>query len=289
MCEHHLYGPNTVEDSAFWEACEMKIDPSKIYLMPLISGSIADAGKLPNAVYAEAHFLSLQYQTDSDAVRALLPECYQPSEKPMVTAMYGYYDGVDFMAGRGYRIAAVSVAARFDGEKDHVEGDYVLVICEDDALPIITGRELQGIPKVYADISSIETLPNGHLRCETSLWEHLLFGIDLEPLKKQNILVRSVASKRINERPLLGYKYIPSLDGPPDAAYPTVLPTDTKLEELWLGKSGQIFFGDAMESDIAIGKRIVDALKTLPLRQVTQTARLRGSQVLRNDLCRRLR
>jgi len=59
---------------------------------------------------------------------------------------------------------------------------------------------------------------------------------------------------------------------PPDASYPTVLPSETKLEELWLGKTGQIFFGDALESDIAIGKRMVDALKTLPVRQVTQRA-----------------
>jgi acetoacetate decarboxylase len=267
----------------------MKIDPNKIYLMPLIGGWIGDTGKLGNAKYAEAHFLALQYQTDSDSVRALLPDCYQPDEEPIVTAMFGYYDGADFMAGRGYNIASVSVAARFDGERDHVEGDYVLVIFENETLPILTGRELQGIPKTYADVSPIETLPNGHLRCEASLWKHLLFGIDLEPLKKQNILVRSVASKRINARPLLGYKYSPSVKGPPDASYPTVLPSETKLEELWLGKTGQIFFGDALESDIAIGKRMVDALKTLPVLQVTQTARFRGSQVLRNDLFHRLR
>jgi len=76
---------------------------------------------------------------------------------------------------------------------------------------------------------------------------------------------------------------------PPDASYPTVLPSETKLEELWLGKTGQIFFGDALDFDIAIGKRMVDAPKTLPVRQVTQTARFRGSQVLRNDLFHRLR
>jgi len=267
----------------------MKIDPSKIYMMPLIMGPIADREKLPSNVYGEVRYLSLQYQTDSDAIQALLPDCYQPAEKPIVTVVFSYCDGVDFMAGGGYWIAAVLVAARFDGDKDHVEGDYVLVMWEDDTFPIITGRELQGIPKFYADISPVKTLPNGHLRCETSLWGHLLLGMDLEPLKKQNAIVRSVAAKRINERPLLGYKYIPSLDGSPDASYPTVLRSDTKLEELWLGKSGQIFFGNAVEADIGVGKRIVDALKTLPVYQITQTARFRGSQILRNDLCRRLR
>jgi len=267
----------------------MKIDPSKIYLMPLIAGPIFDIAKPIRSVYGEVQYLTLQYQTDLEATQAFLPECYQPAEKPIVTVMFGYYDGVDFMAGRGYRIAAVSVAARFEGKQHHVEGDYVLVMFEDDTLPILTGRELHGIPKAYADISPVRTLPNGHLRCEVSLWGHLLFGMDLEPLKEQNALVRSVAAKKINEHPTLGYKYTPSLEGPPDAAYPTVLRSDTKLEHLWLGKLGQLFFGDASEEDIGVGKRIVDASKTLPIRQVTQTARFRGSQVLRNDLSGRLK
>lgn len=268
----------------------MKIDPSKIYLMPLIMGPIYDRENLvARAVYGEIEYLSLQYQTDPDAIPALLPDCYKPAERPIVTAMFGYYVGVDFMAGGGYSIAAFMVGARFDGERDHVEGDYVLVMCEDDTIPIITGRELQGIPKVYADISPIRTLHDGRLRCDTSLWGHLLFGMDLEPLDRQNPVVRSVAAKRINERPLLGFKYISSLDGPPDASYPTVLRSETKIEELWLGRSGQILLGDATEADISVGKRVIDALKKLPVRNVTQTSRLRGSMVLRNDLSHRLR
>ena len=87
----------------------------------------------------------------------------------------------------------------------------------------------------------------------------------------------------------MGYKYIPSLDGPPDVAYPTILRTDTKLEQLWIGNTGKIRFGEAGLEDIGVGKLVVDALKTLPVRQVTQTIRFRGSQVQRNDLSPRLR
>jgi acetoacetate decarboxylase len=110
-------------------------------------GPINDQGKPPNGIYREFQCLSIQYETDTDAIQALLPDCYQPTENPLVTAMFGYYDGVDFMAGRGYRIASFMVAARFDGEKDHIEGDYVLVMYEDDAFPIMTGHALQGIHK----------------------------------------------------------------------------------------------------------------------------------------------
>jgi hypothetical protein len=72
----------------------------------------------------------------------------------------------------------------------------------------------------------------------------LLFGINVGSMKKQNILVRSAAGKRLSKQPLFGYKYVPSLDGPSDAAYPTLFMTDYKVDELWLGKAGNIFFGD---------------------------------------------
>lgn len=105
-------------------------------------------------------------------------------------------------------MGTVQVAARFDGEREHVEGDYVLVMFEDETVPIIGGREFLGAPKI---------------------------------------------------------------------------------ERLWLGKSGQVYFGDPGEEDVAYTKRVVDALKMLPVRQVTQTPRLRGSALLRYDLSERLR
>lgn len=263
----------------------MKIEPNKIYMMPLVMGPILPEHP-PGSVYGEAETVLLQYLTDTNAIQTLVPECFKMAEKPLVTVMFGYFSGVDFMAGRGYRLASVNVAVRFDGEKDHVEGDYILVMFEDDTLPILTGRDLHGVHKCFADVSTIKTLSNGHLCCQASMWGHLLFSIDLEPLKQQNFLVRSVAAKKISERPVFGYKYIPSLDGPPDVAYPTILRTDVKIEQLWMGSTGKIHFGDAGLEDIGVGKLVVDALKTLPVREVTQTIRFRGSQVIRNDTSR---
>ena len=268
----------------------MKIAPNKVYMMPLIMGPIApEREKRVGIVYREVQYVGLQYQTDPDAIRAVLPECYRPAEKPIVAVVFCYNDGVDFLAGRGYRIAMVSVGARFDGEQDHVEGDYALVMYEDDAIAVILGREWHGVHKAFADISPVKTLRNGHLRCEASLWGHMLFGIDLESLKEQNLIVRSVAAKELNKRPMLGYKYIPCMDGPPDAAYPNMMPNELKVEQFWLGKSGEVFYGDPKEEDIGLSVRILDALKTLPVREITQTFRLRGSAVLRSDLSRRLR
>ena len=265
----------------------MDIDPNGYYRMPLIMGPLWK-GENPRFFYSQTEAVALQYLTDSDAIASLLPNCYKPGKEPLVTVLFGYNNGLDFMAGGGYRLAAVQISARFDGEKDHVEGDYILVMFEDQTWPIIGGREDLGVPKLYADISTIKLLSDGGLRCEASLWGHLLFVLELSAPKKQNSIVRIAANKMINSRPWLAYKYIPSLDGPPDVEYPTISKNDTTMEDLWFAKKGKVIFGNADENDIGHVKFLLDALKTLPIKKVKQALHLRGSAVLRYDLSRRL-
>jgi acetoacetate decarboxylase len=269
---------------------EMHIDRTKINFMPLIRGALWDQKSVPRHVYASVESLMLQYETDPDAIPPLLPEPFRPGKSPMVTVLFNDNNGVDFMAGGGYRLAAISVAAQFDGEMGHLDGDYVLLMPENSTLPILSGREWLGMPKIFADIPSIRILNDGHLRCEASLWGHLLFGIDIAaPLKEQNALIRKAASAQSTKAPAFGYKYIASLDGPPDADYPTIMWNDVSIEELRLGNQGEFFLGNPSEQDVGDFKPLVDALRSLPVRRVSQTVHWRGSMVLRNDRNGRLR
>jgi len=268
----------------------MQIDRTKINFMPLIGGPLWDQNKLPRHAYASVESLLLQYETDPDAISAMLPEPFRPGKSPTVSVLFNDANGVDFMAGRGYRLGAVSVAAQFDGRVGHLDGDYVLVMPEDNTLPIISGREWLGMPKIFADVSCIRIMKDGHLRCEASLWSHLLFGIDIAPpLKEQNALIRKAASAKSTKAPAFGYKYIASLDGPPDADYPTVMWNDVKIEQLWLGRGGEFYVGNPAQQDIGDFKPLIDALRSLPVRKVHQTVHWRGSMVLRNDRNGRLR
>jgi hypothetical protein len=79
------------------------------------------------------------------------------------------------------------------------------------------------------------------------------------------------------------------LDGPPDADYPTISKNDTRVNELWFAKSGELFFGNADTNDIGQVKFLIDALKTLRVKKVKQALHLRGSAILRYDLSRRLK
>jgi acetoacetate decarboxylase len=262
---------------------KMKLDHSKLYQMPHIMGPIYDIEALPKIPYPEIENFAIQFQTDPDAARALVPDCYEIDKKPIVTVVFGYYKGLDFLAGGGYNIATAQISARFDGEKHHVKGDYILIMFENKTMPILGGRDFLGVPKLYADIPAAELMPNGNMECKASLWGHHLFSIEIPQLKKQSSIVRTVASKRINSRPWLAYKYVPSLDGHPDADYPTITRNDIKIDNLWMGNSASLHFGHATTDDLRYTANVISALKTLPILKVEQVLRFNGSAVLRFD------
>jgi acetoacetate decarboxylase len=267
----------------------MEIDPTKLYQMPLVMGPLYEKEPLPKIPYPDIENIAFQFQTTPESARKLIPDCYEIDDEPIVTILFGYYKGFDFLAGGGYNVAAVQISARFKGQQDEVEGDCFLVMFENQTRPILGGREFLGVPKIYADIPEFKVMPNGNLRCEASLWGHLLFGIEVPKMRTQNPIVKTVASKRINSRPWLGYKYIPSLDGPPDADYPTATRNDVKIQTLWMGKEAKLYFGSADFDDIGYTYQVIEAIKTLPVQNTVQVIRFQGSAVLRFDQSHRLR
>jgi hypothetical protein len=62
----------------------MFIDHTKINTMPLILGPLFDRENRPGLRYADTENLVLQYRTDTEALRTLLPECYEPADDPTV-------------------------------------------------------------------------------------------------------------------------------------------------------------------------------------------------------------
>lgn len=267
----------------------MKLNSTKLYQMPFIMGPQYNKEPLPRLSYPRSDNVVIQYRTSYKAARNLVPECYIVDENPTITVVFGYHCGLDFLAGNGYALATFQISAKFDGEEDQIKGDYIPVMFENQTLPILGGRDYLGVPKLYANIPGIKIMPNGNLRCEASFLGHFLFGIEIPKLKKQNSLVKVAASKQINSRPWLAYKYIPSLDGPPDADYPTTTRNDIKIDQLWLGKKGKLYFGSPTVDDIATVANVIDALRSLEVIQIEQVLHFQGSAVLRFDQSHRLK
>jgi acetoacetate decarboxylase len=265
----------------------MPNEPAGKYRMPLIIGPEL-TGHASQVYCARVEILAVEYRIGPAAVRALLPECFQPAENCAVKILFGYSDGLASLAGGGFRWAAVQVTARFKNNLECVDGDYIMVMFADQTWPIICGREDLGIPQLFASISPLKNLDNGFLRCEASLWGHHLFGLELAPLQQQNAAVRLATNRKLNGNPCFGFKYIPALDGPPDAAYPILFKSEVKIDQLWEANTGRIYFGSAGTEEIGRTGAVLEVLKKLPLRKLTQAWKLRGSAVLRYDLARRL-
>lgn len=266
----------------------MKLDPDKVYSMPLIMGPVFDRETRPGRVYGETESLSVTFHTEAEAVRALVPDCFLIPEQATLTVGFGDYNRVDFMAGDGYRVAYVGVSARYEGEES-VDGLCILVMWENRTLPIISGREMIGIPKGFADITSIRAVEEEKLRATASVWGHEVMRLDVLGCQEQNLIVRRTAQKRVNAIPWLGYKYIPALDGPPDASYPMVVWNEVNIDQLWLGAGGSVEFGTADESDLDLPAAVTRALRSLPMGDVVFAAHTRGSAILRLDRSRRLK
>jgi acetoacetate decarboxylase len=265
----------------------VRLDPAKVYSMPLIMGPLFDQESRPGRVYGESESLAVTFRTDADAVRTLVPQCFTIPDEATMTVSFGDHNRVDFMAGDGYRVGYVGVSARFEGAET-INGLHILVMWENRTVPIFTGRELIGIPKLHADITSIRAIGDNRLRASASMWGHEVMRLEVADCEAQNVLVRRTAQKRVNSTPWLGYKYIPSIDGPPDASYPMVVWNDVTLHHLSMGKVGSVSFGSADEDDLGQPAAITRALRTLPVGEVVFAGHIRGSAVLRIDRSHRL-
>jgi len=266
----------------------MKLDASQVYSLPLIMGPVFEREGRPGRVYGEVESLAATFKTDRDAVVPLVPDCYTVPTDPTVTVSFGDYNHVDFMAGDGYRVGYVGVSAGFRGDVE-LDGVCILVMWENRTVPIVSGREMIGIPKLAADITSIREVANGRLHATASVWGHEMLRIEAKGFHDQNVMVRRTAQKRVNSTPWLGYKYIPSFDGPPDASYPMVVWNEVKLEQLQFADHATVDFGHATEVDVGQLAGITRSLRTLPLGDLVFATHATGSAVLCLDRSHRLR
>lgn len=102
--------------------------------------------------YDDCRMFSFDQKTDAEALAPLIPREFEITA-PVVNWTYTNCRGVDFMMGGEYRILQAAVPVRFLGKKDTADGLYPLLILENAAVPVLGGREEDGMPKVICDIS----------------------------------------------------------------------------------------------------------------------------------------
>jgi acetoacetate decarboxylase len=156
-------------------------DPESLYMMPAHFGPRFRRG---SAAYGDVTTIAITYLTDRKLLAQYLPEPFEVGQEPLVSVSYAMNREIEWLAGGCYNIIGVNVSAVFKGRVDQVTGNYCLVMWENLTDPILTGREIQGIPKIYADIPD-HTIYEGVWRTSASYRGHKIVDLmikDLQPL-----------------------------------------------------------------------------------------------------------
>jgi hypothetical protein len=215
---------------------------------------------------------SVPFVTRPEQLEALLPPDFLLSGDPVVTVDFAYQTDIPWLAGRGYNIVMVRIPAAFRGTRDQVSGQFITVLWENMADPIISGREQLGFSKIFADIENPQK-ENGGLSAGAS-WEGFEFlrfrfsnSRSLSPMELQQMLSMPMGDG------LLHYKYIPATGEPwrkADAAYATLTPFDTEegieiqVKDFRLGE-GELTFNRPTWEQMPTQNHIVGTLCNLDI------------------------
>lgn len=256
-------------------------DGAATYLMPPFFGALPYP--LPPARYRDTTNLTFAYETDGDALTRLLPPGFRLTEARLVVSLINNR-GVEWLAGGGYNVLAVNVPVAFAGEAGEIEGVLGLVVWENKTAPILMGREVQGVPKLHADISDIRELPTGgfvgtasHDGARFALVEmtapEALAGADLERIQLEHGQVN-----------WFGWRCFPNVGAPGAAvSHPVLFPQEFNLRAASTGRASiRWTVPDWFSNPTQIG--LIAALAALPNKGGGEAVLMQCENVLRADL-----
>lgn len=208
--------------------------------------------------------VSVPFLTERGAVARFLPRWFEPAERPLVTVTYQRCLGMDWMGGRNYNIVSVYLAVNGVGLEREISAPYGLVIWESDAAPVVSGREYMGTPKIHARIPDLE-IPAPSLTFECAEYDATLVRGEITGMARVEDQERLAQLNRAGEEICrLHWKYIPGLEGEPDADYPVAMYTRATYTEVWEGE-GAIEFGTPDRIEAPYSAAIGAALAELPV------------------------
>lgn len=203
---------------------------------------------------------AVEFETTQDALAPLLPRWFRPTPRPLVSIGYRQMIGMGWMGGRNYQLITVRVSTECSVDK--AVNQFGLALWESDCAPILAGRELMGAPKLFGQIPAVAVSGADHA-FDCSEYDALLFRAQASRLEE--LSPAEVADKRAQQQKSWVYywKYIPGVDGVPDADYPVAIKLHTPFVRMWKGQ-GAIEFGAPSPREAPYSGRIVQRLAALP-------------------------
>jgi hypothetical protein len=210
----------------------------------------------------------VSFVTKREGLEALLPAGFAVGADPVVTVAVSLLRELEWLAGRGYNVVSVTFPVVYDGRVDHLVGEFMPVLWENLADPIITGREELGYAKIYAEIPE-PRIQRGGVHCMAG-WMGFKF-LDLRIGRMARLSSEEVeefkarVGRRRNDG-VMHYKYVPKTGvlADADVSYATVTPSSgqTNILEMWKGE-GTVQFHEATWEDLPTMVDIVNTLHSL--------------------------
>lgn len=253
----------------------MIIDPIAEYHMPVFFGPLPR--KVTRRQYNDVTTIAVSYLTDREQLAKYLPPFFEVGEWPIITVSYACNKEVEWLAGRSYNLVGVTASVKFNGKEDQLEGALTLAMWENLTDPILTGREIKGIPKVYADISDHQVF-KGRWQVNASHYGNQILTISADKLVRQSEQEMADAKKAMAGKDnWMGYKYIPNPNGLGAAiSQATLFPSENIAKEVWLGQ-GEVHWEHLTWEQNPTQFHIVNALADLPNLGVVYTAVTKGT------------
>lgn len=256
-----------------------EFDPAGRYLMPAHFGSPKIEGE-PSGWYHDVTTMNVSYVTDRDKLAAHLPKPFSVADEAIITITYARSRDIDWLAGRGYNLISVNAAATHNGEVDKLTGSFALVVWENLADPILSGREMTGIPKIYADIPD-HVVDDGVWRCEASHFDSKIVDLRIDSLtvpSPEEIAAAQEAQKEADNP--MGWRYIPAVGGFGAAlSEATTFPSENIISEAYVGE-GTVEWNRLTWQQNPTQAHIVNALADLPILEYRPAIVTKGSSNL---------
>ena len=266
------------------------LDPNGSYMMPAHFGPRPLSAK-SSGWYHDVTSMTVAFVTDREALAAYLPAPYRVADVPVVTITYACNRQVDWLAGHGYNLVAINAAAVFEGESETLEGNYTLVMWENLADPILTGREMQGIPKVYADIEE-HSVVDGLWHTSAGHFGHKFLDLNIGALRAPTEQeIADDAKAREGKDDPMAWRYMPGVGGFGQALNETTTyPSENIIREAWVGEGSATWQHLTWEQN-PTQFHIVNALANLPVNAWLPAMVAKGATnlVILDKLPRRIR
>ncbi len=213
-------------------------------------------------VYRDMTCIGISFETDLDQLAEYIPDAFEIIE-PRVIVQYANARDVDWMSGGEYRLIQASAPVRYLGNEEGLTGEYVLVIWENRACPIIGGREEDGMPKIYADIA-VEKHVGDHWFTSASYECNTFLQMDFwnQGEADEATVVRARENPNVNN---FAWRYLPNLGrGGATLSHATLYPQQMFPKRVWHGE-GKLNWTQLTQEQHLLQCGIILAMSRLPV------------------------